>query len=331
MKSKTFICGIDVSKSSLDICFNDQANKLHHLRVGNDASGHALIISKLGIMRTYVMESTGPYYLRLAFKLKKMGADVRVENPIVIKRFIQMNMERNKSDKKDAGWIYRYALEREAAQWDLPSKEQFHCSQMLGAIDLYKRQLTMLSNQMHSIEQLPLPCREVRKSLEQAQLKLQKEVIKLENQLEEMLNAWQGKQQHDLSTIPGLGKRAVAILIVYTEGFKKIRNHRQLIALAGLAPREHISGSSIRGKKGICKMGNGYLRNVLYMCSLSAIKYNKACKELYERLKAAGKKGKVALIAVCNKLLKQAFAIATKGTEYQEDFKSSLLKNKLVF
>jgi transposase len=71
-------------------------------------------------------------------------------------------------------------------------------------------------------------------------------------------------------------------------------------------------------------MGNGHLRNVLYMCSLSAIKHNRACKELYDRLKAAGKKSKVALIAFCNKLLKQAFAIATKGTRYQPDFKSQL-------
>jgi transposase len=67
-------------------------------------------------------------------------------------------------------------------------------------------------------------------------------------------------------------------------------------------------------------MGNGYLRNVLYMCSMTAIKYNKACKELFERLKAKGKRGKVALIAVCNKLLKQAFAVATKLQPYQPEY-----------
>jgi transposase len=331
MKSKMFICGIDVSKSSLDVCYNDEANRLHYLKVDNDASGHALLIKKVGAMRTYVMESTGPYYLRLAFKLKKIGADVRVENPLVIKRFIQMNMERNKSDKKDARWIYRYALDREAAEWKLPSKAQLHCSQMLSAIDLYKRQGTMLSNQLHSIDQLPLPCRDVTKSLMSMLAKLEKEITRLETQLEEQLDAWQGNQQHNLSTIPGLGKRAVAILIVYTDGFKKISNYRQLIALAGLAPREYASGSSIRGRKGICKMGNGYLRNVLYMCSMSAIRYNKACKDLYERLRAAGKNGKLALIAVCNKLLKQAFSIATKGTIYQADFKSKLEEKKFAF
>jgi transposase len=138
------------------------------------------------------------------------------------------------------------------------------------------------------------------------------------------LNSWQHEQLKNLSSIPGLGKRGVALLIVYTDGFRKISNYRQLIALAGLAPREHTSGSSVRGRKGICKMGNGHLRNVLYMCAMTAIKYNKACKDLYERLRAKGKNGKVALIAVCNKLLKQAFAIAIWGTVYNADYCSQL-------
>jgi transposase len=127
-----------------------------------------------------------------------------------------------------------------------------------------------------------------------------------------------------LRTIPGLGKRAVSLLVIYTDGFSKMKGYRQLIALAGLAPREHISGSSVRGRKGICKMGNGYLRSVLYMCAMSAIKHNHACKELFLRLKEKGKKGKVALIAVCNKLLKQTFAIATKGTVYTADMSAKL-------
>ncbi|RYY43151.1 MAG: IS110 family transposase, partial [Chitinophagaceae bacterium] len=92
----------------------------------------------------------------------------------------------------------------------------------------------------------------------------------------------------------------------------------------GLAPREHTSGSSIKNKRGICKMGSGHLRSTLYMCAISAKKHNAACRDLYDRLRAAGKPAKLALIAVCNKLLKQAFAIATKGTKYQPDFKSSL-------
>ncbi len=102
------------------------------------------------------------------------------------------------------------------------------------------------------------------------QAKFESELLKLERLLEQRLQAWQGTQLKNLKTIPGLGKRAMALLIVYTEGFKKINNHRQLIALAGLAPTEHTSGTSVRGSKGICKMSKGHLHryviHVFYVC-----------------------------------------------------------------
>jgi transposase len=178
---------------------------------------------------------------------------------------------------------------------------------------------------------LPVDSKEIIKGLQKTIDHIDKEMAKLELRLQQILQSWKPEQLKCLTTIPGLGKRATALLIIYTDGFTKINNHRQLIALAGLAPREYSSGSSIRGRRGICKMGNGHLRNVLYMCSMSAIKYNKACKDLYERLKAKGKRGKVALIAVCNKLLKQAFAIATKLQIYQSEYVSKKPEKLLGF
>ena len=322
MKSQKLVAGIDVSKDTLDIYFNDKLGTEHALKVANDATGHQLVLERLGIKRTYVLESSGPYYLRLAFLIKSKGGDVRVENPICIKRFIQMNLERNKNDQKDARWIYHYAKSREVRAWQLPSKLQLECQQLMGAMELYKHQLVMLQNQLHSLEQVPLQCRLVIKSLKDTIAVIEAEIEHLDQKLQQRLQKWQGAQVRSLTSIPGLGKRAVALLIIYTDGFTKIQNHRQLIALAGMAPREYTSGTSIRGKKGICKMGNGRLRSVLYMCSLSAIRHNKACKDLYDRLKTKGKAGKMALIAVCNKLLKQAFAVATKGTLYQPNYSS---------
>jgi len=63
------------------------------------------------------------------------------------------------------------------------------------------------------------------------------------------------------------------------------------------------------------------------MCSFNACKYNKACKAIYDRIVAKGKSKKLALIAVCNKLLKQAFAIAKSGLIYYNGHKSVLVKN----
>ncbi len=81
-----------------------------------------------------------------------------------------------------------------------------------------------------------------------------------------------------------------------------MKNYRQLISYAELSPGEYSSESSIKAKAKICKQGGKTLRNILYMCSLSAIKTNHGYKQLYERLVANGKNKKLALIVVCNKL-----------------------------
>jgi transposase len=188
-----------------------------------------------------------------------------------------MHLERNKSDKKDARWLYFYAKQQQTSAWRLPPKEQLYCAQIMGSIDLYSRQLVMITNQLHRLEQLPMQMKEVIKSLQAIKHTVEKEIKKLEKNLELQLLSWQGEKLKSITSIPGLGKRAVALLIVYTDGFEKINNHRQLIALAGLAPREHTSGTSVRGRKGICKMGNGHLRNMLYMCSQSPLKLQKRC------------------------------------------------------
>ena len=79
--------------------------------------------------------------------------------------------------------------------------------------------------------------------------------------------------------------------------------------------------------EGIFQIGNQKLRNLSFMCSFNACKYNKACRDLYERLVAKGKSKKLALIAVCNKLLKQVFAIAKSGLIYDDTYRSTLAKN----
>ena len=152
---------------------------------------------------------------------------------------------------------------------------------------------------------------------------MKKEIKLLEQKLQLLLEQWQPDQLKNVSSIKGIGKRAAAMLIVFTQGFKHTANHRQLISFAGLAPTQYSSGSSIQGKPRIYKRGGKNLRDVLYMCSMNAMKTNAACKALYERLRANGKTGKQALIAVCNKLLKQVFAVVKNNSLYQPNYCSA--------
>ena len=128
----------------------------------------------------------------------------------------------------------------------------------------------------------------------------------------------------NLTSIPGLGKKTATVLIILTGGFKKFDSARQLSAYVGLAPRIFHSGSSIKARSRICKMGMSRIRALLYLCAWSAKRYNKACRELYERLIAKGKAKKLALIAVANKLLKQAFAIAKSKQSYSSTYSKNI-------
>lgn len=113
------------------------------------------------------------------------------------------------------------------------------------------------------------------------------------------------------------------MLIIFTQGFKYTHSLRQLISFAGLSPTECSSGTSIKGSGRIYKRGGKPMRDVLYMCAINAKQINPACMVLYDRLRANGKTGKQALVAVMNKLLKQVFAVVKNKTLYQPNYCSA--------
>lgn len=323
MEVKKLCCGIDVSHTTLDVCYQNNLGEFFHLQVGNNNKGFATILEHTGNDYHFVMEATGVYYIRLAFYLHQQHCKLSVVNALSIKRYIQMHLERNKSDKKDAGWICRYAIEQRPSYWEMPDSAYFESKQLYNTIREYTEQIKRFNNQLHSLRLLPVPSKDTIKSLEKIIVCMEKEIKVLEQKLQLLLEQWQPDQLKSVSSIKGIGKRAAAMLIVFTQGFKHTASHRQLISFAGLAPTQYSSGSSIQGKPRIYKRGGKNLRDVLYMCSMNAMKTNAACKALYERLRAKGKTGKQALIAVCNKLLKQVFAVVKNNTLYQPNYCSA--------
>jgi transposase len=135
MKPQQLFAGIDVSKGTLDVYYNDENYREHILHVTNDAEGHRLMLRKVGRQPCYLMESSGPYYLRLAFFLKEQNVSIRVENPLRIRRFIQMNLERNKNDVKDARWIYRYAKATTGKLWQPPNILHLECQAIINVLE----------------------------------------------------------------------------------------------------------------------------------------------------------------------------------------------------
>ncbi len=320
MNNEKRCCGIDVSQNTLDVAYQNNLGDIFHIKVGNNNKGFQTIWEHTGPGYHFVMEATGVYYVRLAFFLHEKEAAISVVNALSIKRYIQMHLERNKSDKKDAQWICRYAIEQKPELWEMPDQLYFQSKQLYNTIREYGEQIKRFNNQLHSLRLLPVQNKDAIRSLEKMNIQFEKEINQLEQKLEALLVQWQPEQVKNISSIKAIGKRATAMLIIFTQGFRYTENHRQLISFAGLSPREYSSGTSIHNRPAICKKGGKPIRDVLYMCAMNAIKTNTACKALYERLRAKGKTGKMALMAVCNKLLKQVFAVVKNNTLYQPNY-----------
>lgn len=316
---KTF--GIDISKDTFDVvdCSGN------YYQFSNNLKDFLKFLKLLDATSHCVMEATGYYHYQLAYFLVDHHIAVSVENPLSIKRFIQMKLSRIKTDKSDAKMICLYGQQQELSLWFGYSKYQTQCLQMLRLLDTYTKQSAALKNKIQAEGVLGNPCKIVVSSLKKSLKHLQKEIGLLEAELLVLVKSEQQEMLTKVESIPGIGRKTAMMLLVLTDGFKRFEDSSQLCSFCGLTPVIRQSGSSIKGKVRISKVGNSKLRNLLFMCSFTACKCNKACRELYERIVNKGKSKKLALIAVCNKLLKQAFAIVKSGVEYNENYRSKLI------
>jgi len=312
------IYGVDISKDVFDVYGSISG----HNQFKNDEKGFLKFLISLPIPSLVVMEATGYYHYRLAQFLYKESVAVSVVNPLSVKRFIQMKLAKVKTDKSDAKAICEYGQMNEVPLYNALTEVQSESLQLFRLLDSYLKKRTATKNKLHGEEALGIPSKFVYRSLKRNLKYLTQEIQGIEDRLLAQVKQDQQAQLTLLKSIPGMGVKTALFLIVITDGFKKFESASQLCSYVGITPTIRQSGSSVRGRSRISKVGNKKLRNLLFLCAFSACKHNKACRKLHERIVNKGKSKKLALIAVANKLLKQAFAIAKSGRPYDENFVS---------
>lgn len=112
------------------------------------------------------------------------------------------------------------------------------------------------------------------------------------------------------------------MMICLTDGFQKFSHTqvKQFISFIGMSPRTFESGTSVRGRAHISKVGNSRMRSMLYMCSWSAKTKNQQCAALYERLSGKGKPEKVIKVAISHKLIRQIFGVIKSGEPFSKGY-----------
>ncbi len=320
MDKNTNYFGIDISKDVFDVMnIKDQ-----HFEFQNSNKGFRAFKKILTPDSICVMEATGYYHLKLAYFLLESNIKISIVNPLSIKRFVQMKLSKIKTDKADARMIRLYAQNNELRFWKGQSENQIETLQISRLLDIYAKQSTALKNKIHGEQTLGNPSQIVVRSLKRSLKLIKKEQVLLEQKLLELVKVDNQQLLSNLESIPGLGRKTATILIVLTDGFSRFDSAAALCSYCGITPIIRKSGTSVNGRPRISKMGNQKLRNLLFMCSFSACKPNKACNDIYNRITNKGKSKKLALMAVSNKLIKQAFAIAKSGLPYDEKFKPVL-------
>jgi len=309
--------GIDISKETFDV-INKEGK---HLQYCNNNKGFLRFYKVIPKGSLCVMEVTGIYHLCLAKFLYSKGIAVSVVNPLRIKRFSQMHLRRNKTDKADAQIISLYAQKQELELWGPAPQVIEQSKDIYQIMEQYIEFRAGLKNKLDALKSKDAPERLIESIISQIG-HITGSINELQTKLDELITAYNPVMLSNITSIVGIGQRTAALLIVATEGFKNFDNAKQLCSFFGLAPTETSSGTSVKGKQKISKMGNPLVRKKLYMCSLQASRYNKTCIGLYQRLLAKGKPKKVALIAIANKLLKIVFAIAKSGLPYDREYMS---------
>jgi len=321
------IIGIDISKQTFDVRFREK-KKLSHKIYDNNLRGFKKFINGIESKDQViiVMEASGPYYVNLASYLYKFGIKVSVVNPLIIKRFSQMKFYRAKTDKKDSGIIMEYGeTEMKSLKLWKPETEGVQSlKQMQTTLELLQKQLRQSKNQLSAFKSSGMVNQQVETGLKSVMRSIVRTIKKLEDQMLKVCNDYYKESLELITSIPCVGNKTAMMLIAVTDNFSKFEHNKQLIAYVGLAPRVYQSGTSVRGKGHICKMGKSQIRKLLYMCSWTAKRYNKTCKEMYQRLQAKGKPERVIKIAIANKLLKQIFAVATTKQKYIENYQLNI-------
>ncbi|MDP4231707.1 MAG: IS110 family transposase [Bacteroidota bacterium] len=319
MEKECHYIGIDISKETFDVSFYDGVTHRHH-QYANTATGFASFGADLSAASRCVMEATGVYHLHLAMYLYERGIWVSVVNPLVIRRFMQMQLRRAKTDKADAQQIALYGSTHHPAPWQPEPEAVTQMGQLYSLIEGITTYTTSLRNRREAFSRQPHGDRQLLKKLDREIVRQQKMNAEYLQQLIDLAQSTYGKAFEAVVSIPGIGKKTASLLVMVTNGFTAFDSSKQLIAYLGLSPRHYQSGSSVHGQAHICKMGMQRVRSALYICTWSAVRHNHACRELYARLLSRGKPAKLALVAVANKLVKQAFAIATNHTSYDPNF-----------
>lgn len=308
--NKSFV-GVDLSKRYLDVAISSQAEQW---RLCNDTAGLATLSQRLQTLKPalVVLEASGGLERPVARALNQAELPVAVVNPRQVRHFAKALGRLAKTDSLDARVLAKYA---ESIQPEPRPQADEQTEQLQDLLTRRRQLVEMLTAEKNRLQQAP----------PQLHPRVQAHIDWLNEELDQVNDQIAQRQQSDavwqkqsalLQSTPGVGPVLSSTLLAYVPELG-VLNHKQIASLIGVAPFNRDSGT-MRGQRTIWG-GRAQVRAVLYMSTVSATRCNPVIRQFYQRLRAAGKPAKVALVACMRKLLVILNAMIKHRTSWLSD------------
>jgi transposase len=266
--------GIDISKLKFNVCLINSSGKLKHKVFPNTTTGFGQLLDWLstqGVRRVHAcLEATGTYGEALSLFLHQAGHTVSVVNPAAIKAFAGSRLSRTKTDRVDAELIARFCRAQAPPARTPPPAEVRELQALVRRLESLVGMRVAEENRLSS----GITVDSVRESVEALLTHLNEQIKRTEKLIRGHINDHPRlkRQSKLLDSIPGIAETTAAHLLAEVTDITQYRSARQVAAYAGLVPRERRSGTSVRGRARLSKIGNARLRKALYFPAVMALR-----------------------------------------------------------
>ena len=306
---KFLLCGVDVGSRELVVAIEAGPGRIWEGVFRNNSAGHRQLIRRLTRTKATArvcVEATGIYHLDLCLALEPTkGIEIMVANPRVTKDFARAQLRRSKTDRTDALSLLEFVRRMEFELWVPPSSA-------IRALRALSRRIQALlvtraqeKNRLHadaSVEATPIAIRE---SIERHIAAINAEIQALTESALEGVHADSELDRRFalLVSVKGIAEASAITLLAELSVLPADMSARQWVAHSGLDPKHYESGTSVKSRVRISKVGNRHLRAALFLPAMVASQHEPRVHAYYEKLLAKGKKPMQALVAVMRKLL----------------------------
>ena len=311
------VLGIDLAKHSFDVTLLREGGDRRHKQFANTPAGFRELhdwLTTQHIDRVHAcMEATNVYWEALAAFLHDANHIVSVVNPARIKGFAQSQMNRTKTDKQDSRIIALFCVQCHPDAWTPPSVAQRSLRALVRHRDDLLQTRTQLSNRLGDTSDSV-----VRESLEAVLTSVEQQLTSVEKRMRQHLKEHGdlGEQGALLTAIVGIGAITAYKLLAEFSDIEAYTSAKALAADAGVTPAQYESGTSVRRRPRLSKVGKASVRAALYWPAIVAMQRCEGMKAFAARLAARGKAKGVIIGAVMRKLLHIVYGVLKHKTPY---------------